>query len=170
MPKKSLAYLQKIKLKNAPKNPGNLLDIWEKGFNIEPDDLVGATQGAVLDDDDWFANGQEEGQLGVDVYQKDSKIVIKAIVGGVKPNDLDISLQNDLLTIRGKREKEEQITEKDYLYKECYWGKFSRSVVLPVEVDPNGVEASLKSGVLTLTVPVAKQSKVAKVEVVDQGD
>jgi HSP20 family protein len=94
----------------------------------------------------------QEGQLAIDVYQTPSAIVVKSTIAGVKPEDLKISLHNGLLSIKGKREEKLDIKEEDYFYKECYWGSFSRSIILPTEVDNRKVDAVLENGVLTITL------------------
>jgi len=91
--------------------------------------------------------------------------VVKSTIAGVKPGDIDVSINNDMLTIRGKREIQERIAEENYLIKECYWGGFSRSIILPVEVDAEKVEASLDNGVLTITLTKAKSAKQISVKV-----
>src|SRR4051812_922273 len=78
---------------------------------------------------------EEEGELTIDVYQTPSEIVIKTMVAGVKPEDLDISIARDMVTIRGKRETERHVKDEDYYHQELYWGTFSRTIMLPVEVD-----------------------------------
>jgi HSP20 family protein len=93
-----------------------------------------------------------EGQLSIDVYQDKNRIVVKSTIAGVKPDDLKISLHHDLLTIKGLRSSSQDINEADYLYRECYWGSFSRSIILPTEVDSKKVEAELENGVLTITL------------------
>lgn len=111
---------------------------------------------------DWinYEDGEIEGQLAVDVFQTDKKIIIKSTIAGVKPENLKISLHNDLLTIKGRRTLKENINEEDYLYRECYWGPFSRSIILPGEVDNRRVEADLESGVLTITLYKTFPSKI----------
>lgn len=103
---------------------------------------------------EWLNHENEEtdGQLAVDVYQTADKIVIKSTIAGAKPEDLKISLHNDLLTIRGTRSNDEEAKDEYYLYRECYWGSFSRSIILPAEVDNRRVEAELENGVLTITL------------------
>lgn len=96
---------------------------------------------------------EEEGQLAVDVYQDKKNIIIKSTIAGVEPDDIDISIDNDMITIRGRREKQRDVAEDDYFYQECYWGGFSRSIILPVEVDAEKIEASMRNGVLTITLP-----------------
>jgi len=116
-------------------------------------------------EDEWIDDDYEEGQLSIDVYQTAKTIIVKSTIAGVKSEDIDISINNDMLTIRGKREHEGEIKDEDYLYRECYWGSFSRSVILPVEVEADKIEAVLENGVLTITLPKAKISKQISVKV-----
>ena len=113
----------------------------------------------------WLAEDYEEGQLSIDVYQTPDKIIVKSTIAGVKPEDIDISINNDMLTIRGKREMQEKINEKNYLYRECYWGSFSRSIILPMEVETEKIEACLENGVLTVVLPKAKSAKQISIKV-----
>lgn len=106
-----------------------------------------------------------EGQLTIDVYQTEDSIVIKSTIAGVKPEDLDVSINNDMITIKGERKNDEEITSENYYYQECYWGPFSRSVVLPVDILPEKVEASLKNGILTIRLPKADTTKLKKIQV-----
>jgi len=113
----------------------------------------------------WLDEDYEEGQLSIDVYQNAGNIIVKSTIAGVKPEDIDISLDNDMLTIRGKRTMEIKVRDEDYLYRECYWGNFSRSIILPVDVIPEKIEATLENGVLTVVLPKAKQSKQVMIKV-----
>jgi HSP20 family protein len=106
-----------------------------------------------------------EGQLTIDVYQTDNDIVIKSTIAGVKPEDLDVSINNDMLTIRGERKNEEQVSDDSYYYQECYWGTFSRSVILPIDVLADKIEASMKNGILTVRMPKADINKTKKIQV-----
>jgi len=108
---------------------------------------------------------EDEAQLALDIFQDKDNVIVKSTVAGVKPEDLDISLSNDSVTIRGERKNEEQISEDDYFYQECFWGGFSRTVRLPVEVDPDKADADLKDGVLVLTIPKASKSRTRKVKI-----
>jgi len=109
-----------------------------------------------------------EGQLAVDVAQTDKAIIITSTVAGVKPEDLTININNDLLTIRGRREREIEVKEEDYFYKECYWGSFSRTIVLPVDVLTDEAEATFKNGVLTIVLPKEASKKEIKIKVVEE--
>ncbi len=101
----------------------------------------------------WISDDQAtEGQLAVDVYQTEQKIFVQSTIAGVKPENLQISLHHDLLTIKGRREPKDNIDNSQYLYRECYWGSFSRSIILPSEVDNKKIEAVLENGVLTISL------------------
>lgn len=108
---------------------------------------------------------QEEGQLAVDVFQTENEIVIQSTIAGVKSEDLDIVIQSDVISIKGERKREEEVDPSNYFYQECYWGPFSRSVVLPEEVKTEGTKAELKNGVLTLRLPKAQKVKATKIKV-----
>jgi HSP20 family protein len=116
----------------------------------------------------WLEEDYEEGQLSIDVFQTPEALIIKSTIAGVKPKDIDISLNNDMLTIRGKREMDEIIREENYLFKECYWGSFSRSIILPVEIQEDKIEAQLENGVLTVILPKAKASKQIFIKVTEK--
>jgi len=106
-----------------------------------------------------WPTGEDEGELLLDVYQDDKNIYVKSTIAGVKPEDLEISINNDMLTIRGQRTQADEVKEKDYFYQECYWGSFSRSLILPVEVKTDKVSATLKDGVLTITLPKLQRQR-----------
>ena len=106
-----------------------------------------------------------EGHLMIDVYQNDSEIVIESTIAGVGSNDIDIAITPESVTIKGKREKKEKIKKDDYLYQECFWGKFSRSIILPQEIDPDRSQAALKDGVLKIVLPKVNRQKSKKVRV-----
>jgi HSP20 family protein len=112
-----------------------------------------------------IAEEESEGQLTVDVYQDGDDIVVQSAVAGVNPDELEINITNESVTIRGKREKTEKVEEKDYFYQECFWGKFSRSIILPQEVDPEKSTANLKNGVLTIRMPKLDRKKAKKLKV-----
>lgn len=111
-----------------------------------------------------WLNNDYEGELSVDVYQTEQEIVVRSTVAGVKPEDLNIIVNNDLLTIRGKREAQPNINPSDYLYRECYWGGFSRTIVLPQDIQANKIKATLKNGLLTIVLPKNTRSATVKVK------
>ena len=116
-------------------------------------------------DEEWLSGEAEEGQLSVDVFQTPTEVVIKSTIAGVKPDDIDIDINNDMITIRGERREDVEVEEDDYFYQECYWGSFSRSIILPVEVLAEEAKAALKNGVLTIRLPKSKKSKSVAVKV-----
>jgi len=115
-------------------------------------------------EDEWPIS-EEEGQLTIDVYQTPEEIIIKSVIAGVNPKDLDISITNDMVTIRGKREQEEEVSESDYYYRECFWGSFSRAVILPAEVDANNAKATFKNGILTIRLPKIEKVRTKKLAI-----
>lgn len=106
-----------------------------------------------------------EGQLTIDVYQTESDIMIKSTIAGVTPEDIDITIDNDMVIIKGERQNCLEVPEDDYYYQECYWGSFSRSVILPCDVEADKVQAELKNGILTIALPKVNKSKTKKVSV-----
>ena len=116
-------------------------------------------------DDKGAALGGPEGQLAIDVYETPSEIVLKSTIAGVKPEDLDIGIEDSTVNIRGSRHQEDQVKGDNYFYQECYWGTFSRSVILPVEIDSENVKASLKDGILTIRLPKIIRQKEKKIKV-----
>ena len=106
-----------------------------------------------------------EGQLTIDVYQTDEAIVIKSTIAGVKPEDLDVAINNDMVTIKGERKNDEAAPEGNYYYQECYWGSFSRSILLPVDIVADKSEASLKNGILTIRLPKADTTRIKRIQV-----
>ena len=106
-----------------------------------------------------------EGQLAIDVYQSGNDIIIEAPVAGVGIDDLDLEISPESVSIRGKREQHEKIEDDDFLYQECYWGKFSRSIILPQEINPDHATATFKNGVLRITLPKVNKQKTKKVKV-----
>ncbi len=108
---------------------------------------------------------ETSGELAVDVFQTPNEIIIKALVAGVRPEDLDISITRDMVDIRGKRIEQKEIQGDDYFYKELYWGNFQRTVLLPQEIDVDAAEALEKHGMLTLKLPKINKDRAAKVKV-----
>lgn len=114
-------------------------------------------------EEDWVTG--YEGALNIDMYQTKDNVIIKSTIAGVRPDDIDITVANDMVTIQGSRSREEKVHDDDYFYQECYWGGFSRSVIVPVDIDSEHIEADLKDGILTVVVPKAAKAKTKKVKV-----
>lgn len=136
--------------KSAPQSDDSVLqdDFLEAGVETE---------------EDWMA--EAEGQLAVDVYQTKDNVVIKAPIAGVTPENLDIEVADDVVTIRGERVEDKEVDREHYYVQECYWGSFSRSVILPTSTIAEKAAAALKDGVLTVTIPKVAQDKVKKIKV-----
>jgi HSP20 family protein len=113
----------------------------------------------------WIEEENEEAELAVDVYQTNTDIVIQTFVAGVKPEDLDLSIARDIVTIVGSREENRNIDDENYFTKELYWGKFSRTISLPAEVEPEEVEAIEKHGLLTIRLQKVDKDKTNNVKV-----
>jgi HSP20 family protein len=116
--------------------------------------------------EEWMNEEEFEGQLAVDVYQTKDKIIVKAPIAGVKPEDIDVAISEDVVTIRGDRKDEFAVEKDNYYVQECFWGSFSRSVILPTSTVAEKAEASLKDGVLTIQIPkVVQEDKIKKIKV-----
>ncbi len=115
--------------------------------------------------DSWMEEEPEEGQLTVDVYETPNEVIIKTMVAGVKPDDLDISITREMVTIRGKREEDRTVSSEDYFHRELYWGSFSRTIVLPKEVDIEEAEAIEKYGLLILKLPKLDKNRETRLKV-----
>ncbi len=103
----------------------------------------------------------EEGQLSVDVIENEHDLIIRAAIAGVKPEELEVHLSDDIVTIRGKRQHEEERFGATYHFSECFWGNFSRSVILPARIRPDDAEATFKNGILTIVMPkVTVESRI----------
>jgi HSP20 family protein len=118
---------------------------------------------------DWLST-PSEGQLAVDLFRRGSSLVIRAAVAGVDPEDLSISVHNDLLTIRGERTHQETIDKEDWFHKECYWGSFSRSILLPEDVDETRVEATMKHGILEIQLPIQASNRKIVIRTLDDDE
>jgi HSP20 family protein len=111
------------------------------------------------------ASEEHEGQLTVDVFQDEDHIIIQSTIAGVTAENMDIAITNDMVTIKGRRESGERIRPADYFYQELYWGPFSRSIILPVDIDADNAKASMKNGILTIKLPKLEKSKTKKIRI-----
>jgi HSP20 family protein len=107
----------------------------------------------------------EDAELAVDVYQTPTEIIVQAMVAGVRPEDLSINISRDMLTLKGKREETRTIQEDNYFIRELYWGSFSRTILLPQEVEPEEAEAAEKHGMLVIKLPKIDKEKKHSVKV-----
>ncbi len=110
-----------------------------------------------------FANGA--GQLMVDVFQTDQEFIVRAPVAGVDVEDLEVTIEDEMMVIKGQRQEEEKISQDDYFYQECFWGSFERQIILPEDIDKNKLKATLQNGVLTIKAPKIKKIKKKKLAI-----
>lgn len=122
------------------------------------------TRASVIEDENSIYE-EEEGELSVDVYQTNSEIIVEAMVAGVKPEDLHLSITRDMVTIKGRREGNGQVGEDDYFYRELYWGAFTRTILLPHEVIIEEAEAVEKHGLLIVRMPKVDKARQTKLKV-----
>lgn len=132
-------------------------------YKVEPEDASSEEEKLPAKKSD--GDSESEGKLTIDVYQTPTEIVVESAIAGVKPEDLDINVSADSITIKGERQREERISDENYVYQECYWGRFSRSVILPEEVDPDKATVRFKNGILTVKLPKLNKKKAKKLSV-----
>jgi HSP20 family protein len=120
---------------------------------------------APVADDEWDEDETVPGQLAVDVYETRERLVVKARTAGVNKNDLDVSISDNQLTVRGTLSSGSEEGVENYFLQECYWGEFSRTIALPVPVKEEEIEAVLKDGVLTISFGKLQQDTVKKIQV-----
>lgn len=129
------------------------------------DENDGSAPMSATADDDWDEEETVPGQLAVDVYETRERLVVKARTAGVNKNDLDVSIADNTLSIRGTLSAGNEEDVENYFVQECYWGEFSRSISLPLPVKEDEIEAVLKDGVLTISFTKLKQDTVKKIQV-----
>jgi HSP20 family molecular chaperone IbpA len=127
---------------------------------------VGKTVKKGSDDSSWIEEETDkDAELTVDVYQTADMIVVKAMIAGVRPEDLDVSITRDQVTVRGTREEERVANDDDFFFRELYWGSFSRTIELPEEIDVDAAEAVEKHGLLILKLPKLDKKRHSKLKV-----
>ena len=149
-----ISFFEKPKEKEL--DPGETKD---EGFSLKVSETEEKKQ---VKEEKWF---EAEGQLAVDVFQTEDELVIESTIAGVRGSDLDIAIEGDRVNIRGKRERPTKDEKINYFYQECYWGPFSREIILPVEIDPSRAEAIFKEGVLIIRMPKIEREKKRKISV-----
>lgn len=127
--------------------------------------IIMSRTAAELIDQDWPDVDQPEGELSVDVFQDENTIYIQSTLAGVKPDEVEISVHHDMVTIRGERKNEHQAAGRDYFCQECFWGRFSRSIILPSNVQTDKIQAEITDGVLTITLPKLKRQRTIPITV-----
>lgn len=109
-----------------------------------------------------------EGQLAIDAYQTEDEVIIRAPLAGVLPEDLEISITDEVVTIKGQRQSQETITQENFFAQECYWGSFTRSWLVPIGIEPDKAQANLKNGILTIRIPKLSKSRTRLIKVKSQ--
>lgn len=137
----------------------------EEDFGPATDTGQPAGNAATAETDDWDEDDSVPGQLAVDVYETKERLVVKGRVAGVNKSDLDVSIADNTLSIRGTLSAGNEDDVENYFVQECYWGEFSRSIALPVPVKEDEIEAVLKDGVLTISFTKVKQDSVKKIQI-----
>lgn len=140
------------------------------GIRLADEDQLPETESRLLKTeggiDPWTAAEEDaEGELALDVYQTASDIVVQTFVAGVRPEDLEINITRDMLTVRGKRQENRTIQHGDFFSKELYWGSFSRTISLPQEIEPEEAEAIERHGLLTIRMPKVDKHKQSNLKV-----
>lgn len=108
---------------------------------------------------------QEIGQMSLDIIQTKNEIIIIAPIAGVNAKDVGITVNEETLTIKGTRPNPTLADEKDYLTKECFWGDFERSIILPENADSKNIQASSKNNILEIRIPKTSESKTKVVKI-----
>jgi len=108
---------------------------------------------------------ETEGQLAIDVYQDEENIYLIAPIAGTAPAEVDVSITDEIITIRGERKSGHKASAEDHFVQECYWGPFSRTFVMPVEVNSERAKATLKNGLLTITIPKDARSRTKSLKI-----
>lgn len=170
MPKR-LSFFEKLISTKQAETPKTTPTEKEKKFVVEPavqPEIEVAEEIVAKVPENWSSaswTDNNEFQLAIDVYQTPNDIVLKSTIAGVNPEDLDVTITNDMVTIKGKRKNEESVRTENYYQQECYWGSFSRTYILPVDVEPDKAEATIKNGVLSIRLPKIEKIKTKKIKI-----
>lgn len=132
--------------------------------SVQPEQQA-SSAATTANEEDWEEDDQVPGQLAVDVFETKEKLIVKARTAGVNKSDLDVSISDNTLSIRGTLSAGNEEAVENYFVQECYWGEFSRSIALPVPVKEEEIEAVLKDGVLTIGFTKVKQDTVKKIQI-----
>lgn len=141
----------------------------EDNYNLpNKNDLESENDYSAQKENSYIENSDDDGQLAIDVFQGENEVIIQSIVAGVKPEDLDISIDKNSVSIRGRRERNRLTDRETSLCQELYWGGFSRSVSLSDEIDPENADAVTKNGILTIRLPLVRKTQTKKLRVVEE--
>lgn len=144
-------------------------DDYDDMLENELDETVEAEDGQYVGESEWPGHNEieveQEGELPVDMYQTPDSIVIRALVAGVTPDDLDIAITRDMVTIRGRREEIREAPDQDYFHRELFWGSFTRTLILPEEITIDEAVAKEKHGFLEIVLPKVDKDRSTKLKV-----
>jgi HSP20 family protein len=140
-------------------------DFQEEDLGRQPTKKLSVDRDDLLTDAEEWTEEEESSELAVDVYQTSDEIVVKAMAAGVKPEDLDIDISRDMVVISGHRKEGAMAETGDYLTQELFWGSFSRTIVLPEEIDPEQTIATEKNGLIIIRLPKLDKKKRTKIRV-----
>jgi len=121
--------------------------------------MVEKTDSKDVKDTNPWPSSEEEGELAVDLCENKDDLILQAVIGGVEISELDISITNDMITVRGERKRESKDKIEKVYYNECFWGPFSRSLILPQEINADKAKATIKNGLLTIHLPKLMKTK-----------
>lgn len=166
---KKPSFLERLTGANQSDEYDRVLDDRHHFGDDEGDDLMVEDQYAETEEDEWDDAPQTEnpqdGELPVDMYQTDDAIIIRALVAGVSPSDLEISITRDMVTMRGIREEFQEAHDDNYYHRELFWGSFSRTLLLPEEVAIDEAEAQEKHGLLEIRLPKLDKHRTTQLKV-----
>lgn len=144
-------------------------DEFDDDFDVvdeREDDLEGSPESESNNEwSDSLPEREEEGELPVDMFQTASSIVVRALVAGVSPSDLDVAITRDMVTIKGRRDENQEVPDEDYYHRELYWGGFTRTILLPEEVVIDESEAKEKHGLLEIVLPKVDKERSTHLKV-----
>ncbi|MDD5693325.1 MAG: Hsp20/alpha crystallin family protein [Patescibacteria group bacterium] len=142
-------------------NDNNPVPVTEESFFLEDNTFNNDWMGSMMED----TVSNIEGELAVDVYETAKEMVVKAPVAGIDPENLDITLTEEMVMIKGERKEVREVDKSSYRLQECYWGSFSRTIDLPTKVLPDEANADFKNGILTIRIPKAVVNKIKKLKI-----
>lgn len=164
---KKPSFLERLTGSQSSDEYDRILDEDHK-FGEDDDDLA-VEEDDLQEEEAWEGDAEtgvaQDGELPVDMYQTDDMIVIRALVAGVSPNELEISITRDMVTIRGVREEYQEAHDDGYFHRELFWGSFSRTLLLPEEVAIDEAEAQEKHGLLEIKLPKLDKHRSAQLKV-----
>jgi len=153
---KKLSFLDRL----TGGNNDDMDRILDEDHSFGSEDELAVPEDEYAQDEEWEDDAPQaqtadpqDGELPVDMYQTDDAIVVRAIVAGVDPNDLEISITRDMVTVRGTRDEYSEARDDEYFHRELFWGSFSRTLLLPEEVAIDECEAKEKHGMLEIRMP-----------------